>query len=549
MEGSDDTALYIGKSGLKLIGILLQACSIPVFADGILQQIEKEGDYLVYTIKIIHIDLISQVHYVTVINASFDAILWMGKNQLTPLNRENIRTKLYKETVIPILSKMPPGKSRMNVLRKAYEKNIPFIHLGDGVYQLGWGCRGVKFDRSTVAFDSAIGSRMSQNKIVASNLIRMAGLPSPEHRIAVTVEKALNIASDLNYPVVVKPIDLDRGEGVSIDIDDDQKLTLAFENVVKLSPNKPVIIEKQVPGVCYRFFVINERLLYAVKRSGLSIEADGDRSIEKLIDDANELELCKVPWDTNKTFYPKDDTAIESIAKAGFTLNSIPSKGVWIPLRDKESTQWGGKIDDVTHMVHHENVKIALRAAKLFNLHVAGVDIITSDISKPWYETGAIINEVNYAPMLGGHPISKGYLSTYLEYLIPENGRIPIEVFVGGEEAFDAAVLKHQSYCDRGIKSYLTSHNQTLSYRNSVEMYPFDKLYLRVKALVLNHEVEALVVVVQTDEYKAHGFALDNIDTLHLHTKEGMTSMDGNCWLSQDDFEMICNEMSALFSP
>ena len=61
----------------------------------------------------------------------------------------------------------------------------------------------------------------------------------------------------------------------------------------------------------------------------------------------------------------------------------------------------GGIDEEVTDRVNPENLRIALEATKLFRLEVAGVDIISPDIAKPWYENNAIINEFNFAPLLG----------------------------------------------------------------------------------------------------------------------------------------------------
>ncbi|WP_294347916.1 hypothetical protein [Prosthecochloris sp.] len=99
---------------------------------------------------------------------------------------------------------------------------------------------------------------------------------------------------------------------------------------------------------------------------------------------------------------PLDQRARDSIEAAGFSEMSVPEKGRLVPLRPIESTQWGGVDEEVTDHVHSENLVTAPDAAKLFSLDVAGIDIISADISVPWYENGAIINEVNYAPLSGG---------------------------------------------------------------------------------------------------------------------------------------------------
>jgi hypothetical protein len=48
--------------------------------------------------------------------------------------------------------------------------------------------------------------------------------------------------------------------------------------------------------------------------------------------------------------------------------------------------------------LHPVNLAAALAAAEAFRLEVAGVDMISTDISVPWTENGAAINAVNGGP-------------------------------------------------------------------------------------------------------------------------------------------------------
>ncbi|MFV7791718.1 carboxylate--amine ligase, partial [Aliarcobacter lanthieri] len=79
-------------------------------------------------------------------------------------------------------------------------------------------------------------------------LLKIAGLPAPIHSETNSKDEALHIARTLNYPVVVKSLDLDRGEGVSVNIFDEKSLIKAFEVAYSLSKRKQVIIERQVKG-------------------------------------------------------------------------------------------------------------------------------------------------------------------------------------------------------------------------------------------------------------------------------------------------------------
>lgn len=145
------------------------------------------------------------------------------------------------------------------------------------------------------------------------------------------------------------------------------------------------------------------------------------------------------PWKRTER-YPMDDEALIAIQNAGYSLESIPEAHILVPLRRIESTQDGGTDEDITKTIHPDNIDLAIRAAKLFNLEVTGIDIITPDITIPWYRNGAIINEVNYSPQYGGGDISKSTIAGFLADFMQERGRIPITVILGGSEAMEFAL-------------------------------------------------------------------------------------------------------------
>jgi len=533
----------ISQKGLILIQTLLEISQIPVFYNGKIKSIELNDNKYSIILSIGYIDLIPNEFFLKVINFSFKYILWMMKNEPNLENKHYFYKICQEEIINHIQRNMPPGKSRIPILKTAFNKNIPFIHLGNGVYQLGWGSKSRKMDRSTIDTDSAMGSNLCQNKIFTANLLKMSGLPAPTHGVAQTKEEALNIALTLKYPIVIKPIDLDRGEGVTIDIYDESKLFKAFEYAFNLSINKRVIVEKQVLGVCHRLFIANNKLLYCVKRLAISIQADGINNISTLIDNANNLESNKAPW-IKKEFYPKDSSTIEALKKVGFTLDSIPSKNSWIELRDIESTQWGGRDEDVTNIVHPDNLDIALRASKLFGLSVAGIDIITDDISKSWSETNAIINEVNFAPLFGGGEISKSCIPKFFDDFIEKDGRIPLEIFVGNtQETINIAKGKQQEYLDAGFKCYLTNQNMTLD-NNLIHMkFPTNSISNRTQALLLNNNVDAVILLIQNDEFLYRPIPFDKASKITIISSE-IQSSNSSKNINEVEFKNLINNFS-----
>jgi cyanophycin synthetase len=152
---------------------------------------------------------------------------------------------------------------------------------------------------------------------------------------------------------------------------------------------------------------------------------------------------------------------------------------------------------------------LALRAAALFDLQVAGIDVISPDITKPWHANGAVVNEVNFAPTLGDGPVSKNYLPEFFSDFMNGDGRIPVEVFVGIDRAMTAAKARQQERAQNGIRCFLTSRNLTLDAYGAEILFTFNSLFKRCRALLMNRQVEELVLVVQTDELLHTGLPVD----------------------------------------
>lgn len=523
--------------GLCLLNFVAQESGIPIFYVGEVVGInpKNENTYRVL-LKIADIDYIPEYAYRMLVDTTFSTLL---KILSTPITSETITIiyELMHRTVLTLRKELLIGQSTLVILEAAYRHRIPFVHLGAGVYQVGIGKHARKIDRSTTDKDANLGGKLTHDKALTANLLRMAGLPAPEHTIVYDVKEAQHAAAQMGWPLVVKPTDRERGEGVSVGITDSIMLENAFKYAHQISKNKRVLIEREVPGLCHRLFIVNNTLLYAVKRLPISVYADGKLSITELIEQANREESSKVPW--KRKIFPSDDATRKALTSQGYRMKSVPQKGEWIALRDIESTQWGGRDEEVTHQVHPDNLDIALRAAALCELDVAGIDIITTDIALPWHENGAIINEVNSSPLLGGGEISRNYLDEYLKRILQDGGKIPIEAFVGGEEAINTAMERFTALRDKGIQCYLSSDSLSLSPLGDLIHLPYTAINLRAKALALRKDAEVLVLVLRTDEVIQHGFCLGGFDIMKICSKEVESFLASGKRISTDIFRRI----------
>lgn len=542
-NGNDSISAAIQRI-LLIVAELFQGAKIPVYFKGDIVSIKKNSEtkheYTV-DVEIGYFDFIDERIYLKTLSYAPKIFFWMLSHEINPENKRNLYA-MSLEFLNPILKKMPPGESRIPVLKAAYERGIPFFHLGNGIYQLGFGSLRKIMDRSSTGGDSMIGGKLSENKFISTNLFRMAGIPAPKHRVANNLDEAKEIVKTLHYPVVVKPLNLNGGVGISTDIDNDSKLETAFHAVRKVS-KEGVIIEKQVAGICHRLFVAQGELLYAVVRHPISVQGNGKDTISQLISAANQSEMTKPPWRRGKLI-PHDDLALKELQKSGYTFETVPAKDQWIGLRNIESTLWGGRDEEVTQVVHPANIDIALRATALFGLEVAGIDIITSDITKPWYETGAILNEVNMAPTFGVGGISNRHLPLFFDRFIENDGRIPIDLFVGStQETFLTAKQRQQHYVQSGKRCYLTQVNVT--YNHQAELFYLESNYLthRIKSLLMNSNVDALVVVVENDEFLYTVLPFDKVSSITVVSDTLYDYTDRSKNISKSEFARMLTKL------
>jgi len=497
----------------------MQAGRMPVFSPAQIvsctAQEKKSADGTLWqtVIALPMLENINPSAYSLAFSLSFRLCRQLSTSPITDENTSTLFNRLKKQAVAPLQSMVPAGGSTIPLLRAAFDKGIPIIHLGRGVYQLGWGCSARRFDRSTSDKDAALGAKLTMNKAVCARLLRQAGLPAPEHELVGNLAAAKIAAHRMGWPVVTKPPNLDRGEGVSVDIIDTPALERGIKYAQQAGKTDNVLVEHQVAGYCHRLFIVDDSILYGIKRLPPSICADGDHSIAELIEFNEKGQQKRPPWKRSITV-PLDDLARTAIKSAGYSATSIPPAGVTIALRRIESTQWGGTYEDITAQIHPANKTVAIDAARLFNLQIAGIDIITADISRPWYENGAVINEVNFSPLLGGNELSRSYLPQYLEKLVPNNGRIPVEIFVGGDTAWQAGVEQQRQLKVNGIAAYLTNAKTTLQADGNELFIPLDSVFLRSRALLLRRDVAALIIVITPDEFDLTGMPVEYIDKI-----------------------------------
>lgn len=276
-----------------------------------------------------------------------------------------------------------------------------------------------------------LGKTISGNKAISNKYLSDSGLPVPkQYKFS---NKSSVLKSDINFPAVLKPRNGHKGKDVITNINTVENLLKAYrDNSFQFSK---MVVEEHIEGEDYRLLVVNGKFVAAVTRVPAHVIADGIHSVNELIEITNKDQrrdgLYLLP-------IIADDDLKRVIEKQNITLETVLEKNKIIKLREAANVSLGGSTIDVTHHVHPDNKSAAVTAAKCCLLDVAGVDFVTTDISKSWRDGFGKIIEVNSGPGADLHmlptegskqDISSQFIRTH--FGVNEDTSIPTIAIVG----------------------------------------------------------------------------------------------------------------------
>jgi len=345
---------------------------------------------------------------------------------------ENIKKRLAK-----VAAESGMGPSTEALYEEARRRNIPVVCLEhSSVLRLGTGKYTRYLEASLSDSSSCVAVDIAGNKHLTKQRLSEAGIPVPRGDVAYTYRSAAAIAAAIGWPVAVKPFDANQGKGVSTNITSFEELEKAFTAAARFS--HAVIVEKHIEGKDYRLLVVGGKMVAAAERRPPFVIGDGVHTIRELVEIENKNPLRGTDHEKPLTIIRIDDMSRQVLAKMGYTEDSIPKAGEKVLLRCNGNLSTGGTARDCTDEVHPRNAELAVKAAELMELDIAGIDITCADISKPLDEDNGAIIEVNAAPGLRMHiyPTEgkpRNVACDILEYLFPKGqpSSIPIVSVTG----------------------------------------------------------------------------------------------------------------------
>ena len=294
------------------------------------------------------------------------------------------------------------GPSTAAIVEEARRRGIPVRRLNSGsLVQLGHGRNLRRIQATMTDFTSAIGVEIAQDKVDTKRVLSNVGLPVPRGDTARSVAEACSIADEIGFPVILKPVDASHGRGISGRLDDATAVREAWPAAREVS--RRVVVEHYQAGRDHRVLVVNGKMVACAERVPAHVVGDGRRTIRELIEEANKDPRRGVGHTKILTRIPADDDTAAFLGRSGRTLDTVPPPNELVLLRGTANLSTGGTSIDRTDEMHPDNVTACEMAAGIVGLDIAGIDVLTPDISVPFRENDAVIIEVNAAPGIRMH--------------------------------------------------------------------------------------------------------------------------------------------------
>ncbi|HBY75955.1 MAG TPA: cyanophycin synthetase, partial [Cyanobacteria bacterium UBA11148] len=330
------------------------------------------------------------------------------------------------------------GPSTEAIVKEAEARGIPWMPLSArAMIQLGYGIYQKRIQATLSDHSTILGVELACDKEGTKQILRDAGVPVPHGTVIQYLEDLENAIEGVGgYPIVIKPLDGNHGRGITIDIRNWNEAEKAYDTARDIS--RAVIVERYYRGFDHRVLVINGKVVAVGQRIPAHVVGNGESTVQELIDLTNLDPNRGEGHDNVLTKITVDHTSLALLDRQGYSLDTVLRKGEICYLRATANLSTGGIAVDRTDDIHPENIWLAERIAKIIGLDIAGIDVVTQDITKPLRDVDGVVVEVNAAPGFRMHVcpsqgLPRNVAAPVLDMLFPPGkpNRIPIISITG----------------------------------------------------------------------------------------------------------------------
>ncbi|WP_353259166.1 cyanophycin synthetase [Prochlorothrix hollandica] len=304
------------------------------------------------------------------------------------------------EDLAEILGEAPLGPSTESIVLEAESRRIPWSVVPvRSMIQFGYGIYQRRIQATQTDSTGILGVELACDKEGTKNILGNFGIPVPRGTVITYFDELENAIAEVGgYPIVIKPLDGNHGRGITLDIRNWLEAEEAYDAAQEAAKNRGVIIEHYYTGRDHRVLVVGGKVVAVAERVPAHVVGNGQSTIEELIEETNR-DPRRGDGHTNVlTKIHADRTTWQLLERKGYTLQTVLHEGEICHLRATANLSTGGIAIDRTDEIHPENLWLAQRIVKIIGLDIAGIDIVTDDISRPLRENNGVVVEVNAAP-------------------------------------------------------------------------------------------------------------------------------------------------------
>ena len=290
------------------------------------------------------------------------------------------------------------SESIVNMLEKCDELKIKY----ELIYQLGKQyyfklSKGKKF---YYVWNSLLqrnldylSASLVDNKDLTKQILSTKKIKAPQGFIAhdlAEIKRKMK-SEKLNFPIVLKPGAMALGKGVYANLNTHsavKKSLNAIRGLKHPKKNHPLVVEEYFDGRDFRVLVLKGKFIACAERVHPQVKADGKNTLQQLIKKQLKTQghgKMILDWEVQRC-----------LERQKIKLTDIPEKDQLIRLRENANISTGGICVNRTQEVCAKFKKIAEVCAREFKLQLAGIDIMTKDITNPRADYRVI--EINCVP-------------------------------------------------------------------------------------------------------------------------------------------------------
>lgn len=376
--------------------------------------------------------------------------------------------------------------------------------------------------------DAYIAQKIQRDKWATNLFIERMQLALPKWELLPNKSYIEKIWDQYSKPLVIKPVGLTAGMGVTVGINTIERAKQAYDDALQSINSRvrsqwqtKIMIQEQVKGEDYRLLVIDGKLEAVTKRIPAFVIGDGVKNINELIEDENSNPKRDI-LNPSHTLKPiKIDKPLNDCLKdQNLTLESIPQKGEQIFVRKVASMSQGGITQDFTDSVSKEIKATVESIAHSIHAFTLGVDIICLDISKPLTKDNGAILEVNTMPeiYLNLLPVlgqERSYIADiYIEKLLREN-RCQRIVVIGQSKDDIPTLLRKKSIIKKDDTVGEIIEDRYLV--NGMLMNSKLEKWRATEAIKCNSMLDVIILHYRNwKEVQEYGLGFNKIDTVYI---------------------------------